>query len=95
MSDSETQWIVARQASLSMGYPRQEYWRRSPCSSPGDHPDLRIEPTSLMSLTLAGGFFTINTTWQAPKHMHIPHRDNHNQHFQALYNVPFNRHSTV
>ena len=36
----ETPWIVAHQASLSMGFPRQEYWSGSPFASPGNllHP---------------------------------------------------------
>ena len=48
---------IARQAPLSMGFPRQEYWNGLPFSSPGDLPDPRIEPASLASLTLAAGFF--------------------------------------
>ena len=36
-------WIVARQAPLSMGFPRQEYWSGLPCPS-RDLPDARIEP---------------------------------------------------
>ena len=32
---------------------------------PGDLPDPGIEPTSLMSLALAGGFFTTGATWEA------------------------------
>ena len=32
---SVTPWTVARQASLSMGFPRQEYWSRLPFPSPG------------------------------------------------------------
>ena len=47
----------ALQATLSMGYPRQEYWSGLPCLHPGDLPNLGIEPTSLRSLALAGGFF--------------------------------------
>ena len=35
-----------RQAPLSMGFPRQGYWRWSPCPSPGDLPNPRIEPRS-------------------------------------------------
>ena len=31
----------------------------------GDLPDSRIEPTSLMSPTLAGKFFTIRASWEA------------------------------
>ena len=41
-----TLWMVALQASLSMGLSRQEYWSELPCPSPGDLPDPRIEPGS-------------------------------------------------
>ena len=45
MSDSSaTPWTVARQALLSMGFPRQKNWSGLPFSSPGDLPDLGIEP---------------------------------------------------
>ena len=57
-----TQWTVARQALLSMGFSRQEYLSRLPCPPPEDLPDSGIEPTSLMSPALAGGFFTTSTT---------------------------------
>ena len=40
-------WTVARQAPLSMGFSRQEYWSGLPFLSPGDFPDTGIEPTSL------------------------------------------------
>ena len=36
-----------------------------PCPPPGDLPDPGIEPASLMSPALAGGFFTTGTTWEA------------------------------
>ena len=49
---------VALQAPLSRGFSRQEYWSGLPCPSPGDLPDLGIEPLSLISPALAGGFFT-------------------------------------
>ena len=62
----ETLWTVACQAPLSMRFPRQEYWRGLPYPSPGDLPDSGIEPTSLMSPALAGGFFTTSATWEAP-----------------------------
>ena len=48
-------WSAAHQAPLSMGFPRQEYWRRLPFPSPGDLPDSGIE---LASPALAGGVFT-------------------------------------
>ena len=53
-----TLWTVACQAALSMGFSRQEYWSRLPFPTPGDLPDPGIEPTSLVSSALAGGFFT-------------------------------------
>ena len=40
------------------------------CPHPGDLPDLGIEPVSLASPALAGGFFTTSTTWEA--YIHVP-----------------------
>ena len=55
VSDSfVTPWTEAHQASLSMGFPRQEYWSGWPFPSPGDLPDQGIKPTCP---ALAGGFF--------------------------------------
>ena len=45
-----TPWTIACQPPLSMGFPRQEYWRGLPFPSPGDLPDLGIEPRSPASL---------------------------------------------
>ena len=42
-----TPWTVARQAPLSMGFSRQEYWSGLPCPPPGDFPDSGIEPAFL------------------------------------------------
>ena len=36
-----------------------------PCPPPGDLPDTDIEPPSLISLALAGRFFTTSATWEA------------------------------
>ena len=58
MSDSATPRTVALQALLSMGFSRQEYWSGLPFPSPGDLPDPGIEPASLVSPALVGGFFT-------------------------------------
>ena len=41
-----TPWTVAHQASLSMGFSRQEYWSGVPFPSPGDLPNPGIEPRS-------------------------------------------------
>ena len=60
-----TLWVMAHQAPLFMGYPSQEYWSGLPCPSPGDLPEPGTEPTSLMSLALAGGFFITSATWEA------------------------------
>ena len=48
MSDSlrPRELYVARQAPLSMGFSRQEYWNGLPFPSPGDLPDPGIEPGS-------------------------------------------------
>ena len=40
-----TPLTVASQASLSMGFPTQEYWSGLPFPSPGDLPDPGIEGT--------------------------------------------------
>ena len=61
-----TLWTVTRQAPLSMGFSRQEYWSGLPCPLPGDLPDPGIEPASLMSPALAGWFFNTSATWEAP-----------------------------
>ena len=39
----------SRQAPLSMGFSRQEYWSGLPFPSPGGLADPGIKPTSLMS----------------------------------------------
>ena len=41
-----TPWTVAYQAPPSMGFSRQECWSGLPFPSPGDLPDLGIEPGS-------------------------------------------------
>ena len=53
-----TPLTVAHQAPPSMGFSRQEYWSGFPCLPPGDLPYPWIEPMSLASPALAGGFFT-------------------------------------
>ena len=60
-----TLWTVARQAPLSMGFSRQEYWSGLPFPPPGDLPEPGIKPASPKSPALAGGFFTTGATWKA------------------------------
>ena len=44
--------MAAQQAALSLGFSRQEYWSGLPFPSPGDLPDLGIEPTFPVSAAL-------------------------------------------
>ena len=56
---------------LSMGFSGQEYWKKNFFGvgampfSPGDLPNPGIKLASLASPTLAGGFFTTSTIWEA------------------------------
>ena len=63
-----TQWTVACQAPLSVGFSRREYWGGLPLPSPVDLPNPGIEPTSP---ALAGGFID---TQAALKFRHFHHR---------------------
>ena len=47
MSDSVTPWTAARQAPLSVGFSRQDYWSGLPFPSPGDLSDPGTEPCLL------------------------------------------------
>ena len=57
-------WTIAHEASLSTEFSRKEYWSGLSFTPPGDLPDPRIEPTSLVSPALAGRFFTNCVTWE-------------------------------
>ena len=55
-----TPWIIAHQASLSMGFPRQEYWSGLLFPIPRDLPNPGIEPGALVLRSvscIAGSFF--------------------------------------
>ena len=51
--------------SSVLGFSRQAYWSGLPGTPSGDLPDPGIEPVSLMSPSLAGGFFTTSATYEA------------------------------
>ena len=53
-----TPGTVTHQAPLSTGFLRQEYWNGLLFPPPGDLPSSGIEPTSLASPAMTGGFFT-------------------------------------
>ena len=55
---------VACQAPWPMEFSRQEYWSRLLFPTPGDLPNLGIEPASLASPGSGYGFFTTCTTWE-------------------------------
>ena len=68
VSNSATPWTVACQAPLAMGFSRQKYWSGLPFPPPGGNlSNSQIEPVSLASSPLAGGFFTTSATWEAPE----------------------------
>ena len=69
LSDSVTLWTVACQATMSMGFSRQEYWSGLPFLPPGDLLDPGIKHMSLVSPALARGFFSTSATWEAPVHL--------------------------
>ena len=46
------------------GISQEEYWSGLPFPPPGDLPGPGIEPTSLTSPALAGGFFTTYAPWE-------------------------------
>ena len=49
-------------SSLSMGFPRQEYWSGLLFPTLGDLPDSGIKLVFLASLALVSGFFTSSAT---------------------------------
>ena len=53
--------------SLGHGIFQARILKWLPLPTPGDLPDPSIEPTSLASPALAGGFFSTSTTWEAQK----------------------------
>ena len=63
-----TLWTIARQASLSMNFSRQEYWSGLPCPTLEDLPDPETEP---MSPALADRFLPL----LPPEMYHTERRD--------------------
>ena len=68
VSDFTAPWAIAHQAPLLMEFSRQEYWSGVPFPTLRDlasHPLPGIEPTTLESPALTGGFFTTSANWEA------------------------------
>ena len=64
VSNSAIPQTVTCQASLSMGFPSQEYQSGLPFLSPRDLPIPGIKPVSLVSPELEGKLFTTSATWE-------------------------------
>ena len=60
-----TPWTVACQASLSMGFPRQEYWSGLPFLPPGNLPPSR-DRTHVSYVSCIGRWILYCATWEAP-----------------------------
>ena len=63
LSDSATPRTVARQAPLSIGFSRQEYWSRLPFPSPGDLPDPDPSEDSLVLPDSSQGSASFSLGW--------------------------------
>ena len=63
-----TLWTVAHRAPLSMGFPRQKYWRGLPFLSPRDLPDPGIEPHLLHWQVDSSHWATGKPGWE-PAHL--------------------------
>ena len=75
-------WNIACWAPLSMEFSRWEYCSELAFPPAGDLLDPGIKPTSLVSPTLAGRFFTTVPSWK-PTHLHTNthlHTHTHPQH---------------
>ena len=71
-----TLWTVARQAPLSLGFSKQEYWSGLPCHLQGIFPT-QGSKLHLISPTLTGKFFTTSATFH--KYFHHGKCSHHSQ----------------
>ena len=55
VSDSATLWTIVCQASLSVGFSRQEYWSELPCAPPEDLFNPGIKPVQWKHRVLTSG----------------------------------------
>ena len=92
-----TLWTVARQAPLSMGFSRQEYWSACHALLQGiiSHPGMETAP--LTSPALAGGMFTTsaicstNRMKPSPKETKLKNKEISQQDFQ-FKSLPIGNH---
>ena len=64
-----TPWNIASQASLSMRFPKQEYWSGLPFPSAWYLPDSGMQHESPVAPILAGGFLTTESP-EKPIYIH-------------------------
>ena len=64
---SATPWTVARQAPLSLGFPRQEYWSRLPFPPPRALPNPGIKP---IISCMVSRFFTTELPGKPIRNVH-------------------------
>ena len=62
---SHVQLFAATRLLCPWDFSRQGYWSGLPLPTPGNLPNPVIEPASLASPDLEGGFFTTSATWEA------------------------------
>ena len=82
-----TLWTAACQAPLSMGFSQQGYWSGLPCPSAGDRLHPGIEPASLMSPAVAGGFFFLPLAPPGKPTTYLPYVKTNIIHFTNIYCV--------
>ena len=85
-------WTVARQAPLSMGFSRQEYWSGLPLPSPGDLPGPGIEPMSVCLLHWQAGSLPLASPRKlSPEHIQQQMAfSSYVNHVNRMNNVIFN-----
>ncbi|CAI9176201.1 unnamed protein product [Rangifer tarandus platyrhynchus] len=83
-------WAATHQVPLSMEFSRQEYWSGLPLPSPGDLPDPGMEPTTPVSHSLAGEFFT--TASPGKPLMHTPNNLQITENVLLLTSVSLSHH---
>ena len=86
-----TTWTVAHQAPLFMELSRQEYWSRLPFLTPGELPDPGIEPMSLVSPALEGGFFTTAPREKSLDQLYFSNNNNYGTNYagKGRCNLPY------
>ena len=70
-----TPWTIARQAPLSMGFSRQDYWSELTFPFPGDIPNPGIKPGSpvLQAHTLPSELYVFITVFECNKLKQSPY----------------------